>query len=121
METDIRVLMSMANRTARDKGWWDGDDRSFGDIIALIHSEVSEALEAYRESKQPGIDLARILFEDSDQGPNSKPVGVASEFADILIRVFDACEELGIPLIEAIDEKMKFNARRPYRHGNKNL
>lgn len=120
METDIRVLMSMANRTARDKGWWEGG-RSFGDLVALIHSEASEALEAFRESDRPGIDLTRILFEDSDQGPNSKPVGVASEFADILIRVFDACEELGIPLVEAIDEKMRYNARRPYRHGGKAL
>lgn len=120
METDIRVLMSLANRTARDKGWWEGG-RSFGDIIALIHSEASEALEAYREYREPARELSIIDFEDSEQGPISKPVGVASEFADILIRVFDACEELDIPLVEAIDEKMKFNARRPPRHGGKNL
>lgn len=120
METDIRVLMSQANRIARDKGWWD-DGRSFGDIIALIHSEASEALEAYREYREPGRELGLIDFEDSPQGPNSKPVGVASEFADILIRVFDVCEEFGIPLVEAIDEKMRYNVRRPYRHGEKNL
>ena len=32
-------------------GWWEGGERSFPEIAALIHSEVSEALEEYREGK----------------------------------------------------------------------
>ena len=114
---DIRVLASLANRTARDKGWWD-EERSFGDCCALIHSEVSEALEAFRELED--VDKIREMqYEPSPIGP--KPVGVASELADVLIRVFDACEHFGIPLDDAVLEKLSYNRSRPWRHGGKRL
>ena len=43
----LNELAQKINETAHVHGWWD-TDRSFGDIIALCHSELSEALEAYR-------------------------------------------------------------------------
>lgn len=109
---DLRAIMSKAHRTACDKGWWD-QDRSFGDQIALMHSELSEALEEYRN----GQPLTLIYHSESDQGP--KPEGVASELADVIIRIGDTCEKYGIPLCEAIAEKMAYNGNRPYRHGGK--
>jgi NTP pyrophosphatase (non-canonical NTP hydrolase) len=110
--TDLRVLMDKAHRTARDKGWWD-DDRSFGDQFANFHAEISEAWEEYRS----GHRLDEIYYSDTPQGP--KPEGMAAELADVLIRIFDTCEFYDIPLIQAINEKMFYNTRRPYRHGNK--
>lgn len=108
--SNLAALMSKSHRTACDKGWWD-EDRTFGDQVALMHSELSEALEAFRE----GDDIHKISFD------GLKPIGVASEFADVLIRIFDTCEKYGIPLAEALETKMAFNDTRPFRHGGKKL
>jgi NTP pyrophosphatase (non-canonical NTP hydrolase) len=108
---NIRDLVHEAYKTAREKGWHD-EPASFGDRIALCHSELSEALEAYR-------DFAEL--STGEIGPNGKPVGVPSELADVIIRIADMCGLYGIDLEAAITEKMAFNMTRPYRHGGKRL
>jgi len=96
----ITDLANEIHDTAKAHGWWEGK-RSFGDLIALMHSELSEALEAYRDGK---TDAA---------------VGI--EFADVIIRVLDACVGLGYPIEKIMIEKMEYNKTRPYRHGGKKL
>jgi NTP pyrophosphatase (non-canonical NTP hydrolase) len=108
----LRAVIQEAYETAKSKGWHDKPGTTFGDRIALIHSEASEALEAFRETGDPCFQVYRA---------DGKPEGVPSELADIVIRVFDLAGAHSIDLATAILEKMEFNKTRPHRHGGKHL
>jgi NTP pyrophosphatase (non-canonical NTP hydrolase) len=111
---DWAALTTAVWGMAQDKGWHDdGPDgpRTFGDVIALIHSEATEALQDYRD----GHGLDEVYYE------GSKPCGVGIELADVLIRVLDACGCYGIDIGDCVARKIAYNATRPYRHGNKRL
>jgi NTP pyrophosphatase (non-canonical NTP hydrolase) len=75
--------------------------------MALIASEVSEALEDIREGK-PLHELTTKL---------GKPEGVPSEMADVIIRVLGFCAQHGIDIAAAVELKMAYNETRPYKHG----
>ncbi|KZE79462.1 hypothetical protein AV654_17640 [Paenibacillus elgii] len=106
----ITQLCHDAHHNAIDKGWYE-EPRTFGEMIALMHSELSEALEDHRD----GRDFREIYYE------GEKPCGIPIELADTVIRIFDTCGYLGIDLEAAIREKMAYNATRPQRHGGKKL
>jgi hypothetical protein len=103
----ISELVEKSYGTAREKGWHESE-RPFGEIVALIHSELSEALEEYRAGRG-----------NFYLGTNGKPEGIAVEFADAIIRIADAAGELGLDLPGAILAKLEYNRTRPYRHGGK--
>jgi len=93
----INALCKDAYETAVSKGWHD-EEREIGTLLALIHSEVSEALEADRKGDEENF---------------------CEELADICIRVFDLCGSRDINLEGAILEKMTKNKGRSYKHGGK--
>lgn len=103
----LNQLAQDAHQLAKEKGWYD-TERTFPELIALCHSELSEALEEYRSG-----DLIAGLYMDE------KPEGVAIELADLIIRVADMAGFYGIDLDKAVAVKMAYNRTRPYRHGNK--
>jgi NTP pyrophosphatase (non-canonical NTP hydrolase) len=128
----INELVKQAHDNAVEHGWWE-EDRNFGELLALIHSEASEVLEDYRNHKgfneiyyeckksSYDVDDKSLCFFDHkcDSCQYGKPCGIPTELADIVIRVFDLCGRYGIGLEEAIKIKMAYNKTRPYRHGGK--
>ena len=106
---NLNKLAVEINQNAKDHGWWD-NERAFGEIIALIHSEASEALEEYRN----GHGIKEIYYS-----VNKKPEGIPVELSDIIIRVLDLCGQYNIDIEKAIFKKMMYNRNRPYRHGGK--
>lgn len=101
----INDAIKAAHETACNKGWWDSP-AEIGTSIALMHSELSEALEAARVGDPP-----------SDKVPEIS--SVEEELADLVIRVFDFCGYHGIDLERAIERKMAYNKTRTKKHGGK--
>ncbi len=106
----LNPLASALHQVAKDKGWYDNGDRNIGELIALIHSELSEALEEARNKK------FETYYPDPILG---KPEGFAIEIADVLIRILDMCAYLKIDIEKALQEKINYNATRTHRHGGK--
>ena len=105
-------------KLAKEKGWHEeGNEKTFGECIALVHAELSEALEEYRKGK--GFD--ETYYSWGEGTSPSKPEGINIEMADVVIRVFDICEQFGIDLEEAMEKKHEYNKTRSYRHGNKKI
>ena len=95
--------LSKAVHTANAKWWQDVNSgqpikRNKGELLALIHSEISEALEGERK------DLM------DDKLPHRKMAEV--ELVDALIRILDYAAGFGYDLQGAFDEKMAYNAKR---------
>jgi NTP pyrophosphatase (non-canonical NTP hydrolase) len=107
----INDYCSDAFNNAVLKGWHE-KERTIGDQIALMHSELSEALEEHRNGHQPN----EIYFADG-----GKPEGIPVELADCIIRIFDFCGKYDIDLEHAIEIKMEYNKTRPFRHGGKQV
>ena len=99
-------MSALLHESARQKGFWDGEytNDKIGNKLALVHSEVTEVLEAIRKSK------------GSEH--------IVEEIADIIIRILDVYaamrneEEILHSLDEILEKKININKERPRLHGN---
>ena len=98
------TLTILCHRLAVEGGWWHDPatgaqrDRNDGELICLMHSELSEAMEAVRKSKQ------------DDHLPHR--TGVEVELADAVIRIMDYAGARGLDIGGAMAEKLAYNATR---------
>jgi len=93
------------HENARAKGFWEnGVERNDGEMLCLIHSEISEALEALRNGNPPDNKLPEFT-------------NVEVELADAVIRIMDLAHARGWQVAKAIEAKAQFNRGRPHKHG----
>lgn len=121
----INRLRDEIHTNAVEKGWWD-EPRTFGEIIALCHSELSEALEEYRNGHSPKKIYTmwrnkEVIYKDIHERAEFKPEGIPIELADCIIRILDYCGKEGIDIEEAIRIKHEYNKTRSHRHGGKKI
>lgn len=105
---DIVEAGKQIHKTAVEKGWWDFD-RNDLECIALMHSELSEAVEELRNGSE-------AMYEE-----NGKPEGWLVELVDCFIRIMDfvGSKDMISEFEVALNNKMYYNISRSYRHGGK--
>lgn len=101
----FKEVQQKVHDNARQKGFWDAP-RNEGEILCLVHSEISEAVEALRVGNPP-----------DDKIPEFD--GVSSELADVIIRIMDYAEGFGYRVAEALVAKTSMNQTREKMHGKK--
>jgi hypothetical protein len=93
----INALTQHCHGAARANNWWD-KERNVGELLCLIHSEISEAMEGHRKDKM------------DEHIPEQLSITV--ELSDALIRIFDLAGGLNLNIGEAFAEKFCYNQIR---------
>lgn len=136
----LRGMQAEVREVNEANGWYESK-RSFGEDVALLHSEASEMLEAYRDwgmedhtgkdtsipaslvAEIGDVEKARQIYLEVEEaeGRLPKPEGVGSEAADLLIRLLNVVDVHEIDLPWEFERKLAYNRTRTHRHGGKCL
>jgi NTP pyrophosphatase (non-canonical NTP hydrolase) len=99
----IYHMQQICHDISKDKGFWD-EERNFGEAVALMHSELSEALEAARKGNPESVKIPGFSH-------------VEEELADLMIRVMDWAGGKNLRIADAILAKLEYNITRHHKHG----
>ena len=133
---NINELAKEVHENAVAHGWWEKPP-TLPEALCLIHAELSEALEEYREGNPLIYGTCALAAEDCKfsgvcdrvgrpgegegiDGP-CKPEGIAVELADVILRTLDPMAALGVDVDAVVMAKHKYNLGREYKHGGKAL
>lgn len=100
----LKEIQIEAQSNSAAHGFWD-KPRNKGEMICLMHTELSECFEAVRKKEMPMDDHIPAFTQE------------AAELADVIIRVADYAQGFGIDLEKAVKAKMAYNRTRPHMHG----
>lgn len=129
----INELAQQIHKNNVSKGFYE-DEKNIGEMIALIHSEASECLEADRKDRYCELDNenwtidGHTLREDIQCEDDVEFLSVfkmsmkdtfEDELADVMIRCMDLAAFKGIDLEAHIKAKMRYNSLREHKHGKK--
>ena len=119
----INETAQAAHQNAKSKGFFD-NEKNIGEMLCLIHSEVSEALEADRKGHYCDANMNVVNGWVGDEDfkeyfTENVKSSFQDEIADIIIRAFDLAAYKGIDLEAHIAAKMRYNSLRPHMHGKK--
>ena len=122
----LNELRDKIHENARTKGYYDFENivnpteynknlthAFFAQKISLIHSELSEALEADRNEKRARPE---VKYDNAEFDLHIKDT-VEDELADVIIRTLDVCGWLGIDIQKYVELKMQYNELREYKNG----
>jgi hypothetical protein len=125
----LNELSRSIHENAVRHGWWD-EKRDLLQVVALCHTELSEAVEEYRDGKPMEYTVCDDCISNPESGWNcalldtcphadhrDKPEGQAVEMIDCVIRILDWCGKEGIDVDGVMRRKMAYNETRPYKHG----
>lgn len=133
---NINQLAKEVHENAVAHGWWEKPP-TLPEALCLIHSELSEALEEYREGNPLVYGTCALAAEDCRfsgvcdkvgqpgaeggvEGP-CKPEGIAVELADVILRTLDLMAALGVDVDGVVMAKHRYNLGREYMHGGKQI
>lgn len=118
----IKAFAQSVYETAARHGWWDREPE-FCEFISLCHSELSEALEEYRNDKPICyyLDNDGDISTDMSEYKGQELHGIGVELADCIIRILNYCAGQGIDIERLMWLKNEFNKTRPYKHGGKKI
>lgn len=108
----FKMLQETIHNNSKNHGFWPKGKRNVPEALMLIVSELSEALEDYRDNKL-------TTYVSNYINGNDKPCGFPTELADAVVRILDLAEGMKIDLLPVIVRKMLYNESRPYKHGRK--
>ena len=124
MIVDLNLLAAAIHRNNIEKGFYERE-KNIGEMLCLIHSEVSEALEADRNNRYAmRTDMRELNNRVNDEifiseYVNNVKGSFEEEMADIIIRVLDLCAYREIDIEQHIKAKMRANKNRIKYHGKK--